>query len=171
MLKVLGGVLVTVGSSMIGFYSAAGLYSHIKVLSCIIHTLRYMKSEISFTLTPIPDLMEHLAIREKGAVGEFFSRCNSALTALGTKSFGEIWSECVDGTLKDVLKEDEIQTFKSLGELLGRYDSEEQAIGIDRETERFVFYLQRAEQEKARLGKLYGAMGVLCGIAVVIILI
>ena len=171
MLKMLGGILVTAGSAAIGFYSAAGLYSHIKILTRIISALRYMKSEIGFTLAPIPDLTQRLAERERGATGVFFGRCNSELSNLGEKTFGEIWSECADATLKNALKEDEIQTFKDLGELLGRYDSQEQALEIERAAERFDFYLQRAEQDKIRLGKLYGAMGVLCGIAVVIILI
>lgn len=171
MLKIIGALLVAGGATAMGLISVSGLTARVKLLSRLVEALGYMRGEISFNLTPLPDIIQSLSAKTGEADKNFFWVCQRGLKKLGDKPFPEIWRESIDSTLGHLLKEEELITFAALGDVLGRYDSEEQVRSLEYAEKRLSLYLQIAETERAQQGKVYGAVSVLSGLAAIIILI
>ena len=171
MLKTAGAILVIGGAAILGSYAVYGLNLRVRVLLQWMEALNTIRSEIRFALVPIPELMQLLGNRSGGEVGDFFAECASQLENMDGVTFSEIWSNSLKKTLGGILKNEEKLALGALGDVLGRYDAEEQVNGIEHALSRLEYFYTTAEQERSRLGRVYGAMGVLSGIAVVIILI
>ncbi|BDF71047.1 hypothetical protein CE91St41_17260 [Oscillospiraceae bacterium] len=170
MLKMLGAILLTGGAAALGFAAAGQLASRVTALRALLGALELMERELAFTLPSMPELLASLAERAAPPAGGFFARCARGLGRLGEQSLGEIWRQALEEYPMD-LKEDELQTLRGLGDVLGRYDGEgqRQALGLARE--QLSRSLVSAEEDRDRQGKVYGALGLTAGTFLVILLL
>lgn len=170
MLKLIGSVCVIVGFAMLGAQKVSGLSAHAALLRQLQEALSSIRSEILFSLTPVPVLLERLGARQD-AVGQLFQSCAGRMKELGDRAFADLWEECVELELGQALKQEEFRVVAGLGAVLGRYDAQEQAGAMDHALDRLEQFSLRAEEERSRSGRVYGTVSVLCGVAAVIILI
>lgn len=129
MLKLLGAILLTTGAAAIGFSAASQLGRRVKNLRALIAALELAERELSFRLTPIPDLLDELSRRAQAPINGFFSRCLDDLDQLGEQSLGQIWNHALIDWPMDLDKEDRT-ALSELGQVLGRYDGDGQREAI-----------------------------------------
>lgn len=171
MLKWIGIILVIGGAAAVGIRAVGQLSTRVRLIRQLIGDLGYMRSEISFNLTPMPELVERLEERSAREGKSFYQTLRTGLARLGDDSFADIWKAAVTSALGPHLKNEELTVLISIGGVLGRYDSEEQVRSIEYACERLQTYLKSAETERSEQGKVYGAVSVLSGIAAIVILI
>lgn len=170
MLSLLGAALVTAGTGAIGFGAAAQLGRRVGELRAMVTALELMERELSFRLTPIPELLDELSRRTPLPARPLFARCLGGLDRLGEESLGQIWTAAVEETLHDLRGEDRA-ILAELGQVLGRFDGDGQGQAVGQARLRLSHQLEGAERERDSHGRLYGALGVTAGAFFVILLL
>jgi len=83
---------------------------------------------------------------------------------------GKAWKNSVK-TVNNNLKKEDIEIIASLGNLLGKTDSEGQVNQIEEIKELLNIQIEKANLDKEKSEKLYKTLGLTIGLAIVIILI
>ena len=168
MLRLAGALMVAGGMSTLGFLAAGGLGRRVRTLRALAGALELMERELSFRLTPMPELLEGLAKRAPPPADRLFARCRAGLADLGERSLGELWRE---GLAEFPLKGDERLLLEGLGEVLGRYDGEGQRSALREARSALEGMLEEAQAERVRLGRVYQVTGTAAGAALAILLL
>lgn len=170
MLKLLGALLLAGGAVFLGLSAAAQLERRVKNLRRISSALEQLARELTFRLTPMPELLSALARETCPPVQNFFAYCRDGLERLGEVTLAQLWSEALDAVPMD-LGEEERSALRDLGQVLGRYDGEDQREALSLCRVRLDHCLTHAEEERTRLGRVYGAMGLAAGVFLTILLL
>ena len=170
MIKLIGAILITGGMASAGIAAVHKLSARIDLIARLLSALEIMQSEICFRLTPIPEVAEIISKGSRGEVKAMFDIVAEGAKNLGSHSLNTIWGKAVSETCK-LLNPEEMYVVVGLGNSLGRYDSENQVSAIEYVRRRLERCLTDAEAEKKRQGRMYGALGLLCGLAVAIIFV
>ncbi len=171
MLRLVGAILVAGGATAVGLAAAGMLKTRVDVLSSLVLALDTIHTEITFRLTPLPELMRLLEKQTSPPANELFINCTKHMDELGQKTFSSIWITAVEESAALGLTRDEKQILEELGVFLGRYDAESQVKAIAYTRHRLQRVLDGALDDRQKQGKLYKMLGVITGAAVVIILI
>lgn len=171
MIKIIGAILLVGGAAVLGLSASAGLTTRARVLAGFSRVLNIMNSEISERLTPLDELMRRLATVTSAPLDAFFGQCADEMKEKPDIPFGLIWTKQLSRAEYLRLKPQEAETLYSLGNVLGRYGADEQRAAISHTARCIESMSAAAERDRARLGKLYAKLGVICGIAVVIVFI
>ncbi len=171
MIKIIGAMFLIGGATVIGMAASLTLTVREKSLKGFLSALHMMHSEIGERLTPIDELMKMLAETTPTPISVLFDGCVREMLAKPDVPFCLIWRREVKNAEYLKLKPSETETIAALGNVLGRYGAEEQKRSIEHsircvESMHFV-----AEGDRKRLGGLYAKLGLICGIAVVIVFI
>jgi len=160
-------ILIIVASSMMGILFSQKYINRVKQLKNFKIALNILKTKMQYTYAPLPDIFLDISKSITGQVGVLFlEACKQMKTKNATQSF----NEAVDTTNMDVTKQDK-EAMKNLGKMLGATDIVGQINEIEL-TENFINkQIELAEEEKQKNAKLYKTLGVLGGIAIVIILL
>ena len=170
MLRWLGAILVAGATSAAGLAAIQRLGARVRLLSAFVTALDVMLAEITFNLTPLPELMSLLSRRSAPPARSFFLHCACLMKRLGEEPFLTLWQKAV-GDMGAEWRAGERDVLMDLGAVLGRYDHKAQARAITLAKSRMEALLARAEGERARQGRIFGALGAASGLAIVIILI
>ncbi len=171
MIKIIGAILLVGGAAIIGVFASSELAVRARVLEGFLSALDIMRSEIGGRLTPISELMEKLSHESPSPLSNFFSECCEEKNKKPDVPFFLIWSKALSRADYLRLKSNEKDVIKELGSVLGRYGAEEQINAISHSQRRISSLWEAAENDRGRLGKLYAKLGLISGMAVVIILI
>ena len=171
MLKLVGALLLTAGASALGLCAAGQLRDRVKTLRSLVGGLEVLGRELSFRRTAMPELMERTA-RQAGAPARYlFARCRDHLEELGERTFGQIWTQAVEEEPELLLAEPERAILRELGQVLGRYDADDQLAALERADRELTACLARAEEDRRRLSRVYTALGVGSGAMLAILLL
>ena len=143
MLRVVGAVLLIGGTAFLGFSAAAALGRRVRTLRVLLGVLELMEREISFRLTPMPDLLEELARRARPPLRELFMRCREGVNRLGEKDLGQLWRDAL----------------------------EQIPLGLEGGRGQWSETLRRAEAERVQQGRMYGVLGLTAGAFLAIMLV
>lgn len=171
MIRILGSLLLIGGATVIGVCASNELSVRARVLGNFLLMLDIMRSEIGACLTPVSELMEKLALEASSPLDKFFSSCAKEKRERADVPFSLIWAKNLSRAESLKLKSNEKEVLRELGSVLGRYSAEEQVNAISHIMRRVSTLADSAESDKKRLGKLYAKLGVICGVAIVIVLI
>ena len=171
MIKIIGALFLVGGASIIGIYASNELFVRSRVLGSFLASLGIMRAEIGGRLTPICELMEYLAKEVPPPLGFFFAACGKEKREKADTPFYLIWKKNITHAEYLKLKPNEAEVISELGGVLGRYGAEEQISAIAHLERRVSSLAERAENDRKRLGKLYAKLGLLCGVAVVIVFV
>lgn len=169
-MKLIGAVLLAGGAAFLGFSAAAQLERRVKSLRGMLNALETLERELTFRLTPMPELLAELAKHAQPPVNAFFARCREGLDTLGEHTLSELWNEALDTVPMDLGPED-LQALRELGGILGRYDGEGQREALALARTQLGQCLTTAAEERTRLGRVYGALGLTAGALLVILLL
>lgn len=170
MLRIIGAVLLIGGAASLGFSAAASLGRRVRTLRALLGALELMERELSFRLTPMPDLLDELSRRTAQPLRAFFSRCRAGLDRLGQTDFGQLWRESLEQTPLG-LGDEELSLLAGLGGILGRYDGEGQRAALERCRGQLSETLRRAEADRIQQGRMYGVLGLSAGAFLAIMLV
>ena len=171
MLKLLGVILLMLGAAGLSFGAVGQLKAQVASLRSLTGALEQMKRELSFRLTPMPELMERVAHQARAPARYLFAHCRDHLWELGEKSFSQLWREALCGEPDLLLGEREREVLTDLGEVLGRYDAAGQREALERAADELGRCLRRAEEDRDRLGRVYTVLGLGSGAMLVILLL
>ena len=161
----IGAGLVTSGCAGLGISMALSLKKRLKLLSSIVAAIDYIQAEISYGLTPLPELLNGLAGRD-AALRDLWNAVAGAWKP--GESFSNVWTDKVSEL---DLKESDRLTFGEIGTILGRYDADRQVSRLAFIKKRLELSLAEAREELKKNGKLFCVLGIACGLAAAILLI
>lgn len=171
MIRILGSLLLIGGATVIGVCASSELSTRARVLASFLPVLDIMRSEIGNCLTPVSELMEKLSQEAYAPLDKLFSECAKEKRERPDVPFSLIWAKSLSRAENLKLKSNEKEVLRELGSILGRYSAEEQVSAISHIMRRVGTLAESAAEDKKRLGKLYAKLGVICGVALVIVLI
>ncbi len=169
-MRAAGALLLLGGAAALGCSAAAGLGRHVRVLEALSGALELMERELSFRLTPMPELMDRLARRSAPPVDQLFAHCRDGLEALGEVPLAALWREGL-GLESLGLEAEERSALDLLGDVLGRYDGQGQLEALAQTRGELDQALERARGERDRMGRVYRVLGVTGGLLLVILLL
>lgn len=130
------------------------------------NALNMFKTKIKFTYEPIPEIFEEISKQFQTNTGRIFklASCNMEVLAAG-----EAWNMAVDTNILCINDEDK-SILKNLSKLLGQTDIEGQINQIDLTNQFLNEQIEKAEKERLKNEKMYRTLGMVIGLAIVIIL-
>lgn len=130
-------------------------------------SLNMLQTKIKYTYMPLPDIFEEIASSCSLAVASIFSKAKEKMKKV---TAGQAWEEAVDEAKNTGFQQEDNNTIKSLGKLLGKTDVEGQISEIELVQVFLETQIQKAEEECQKNQKLYKTLGIVGGLGMVIIL-
>lgn len=169
MLRLAGAVLLAAGPAVIGFHAARRLARRPRLLRELAAALEQMEREISFRLTPLPELFVRLSQEYSGPVGALFSCCARDMDDLGQRSLSQIWRQALTEATLDLDSRGQ-RALEELGEVLGRYDGDGLRGALRQTCGELTAAAEEAERERERKGRMDQVLGLTTGALLVILL-
>ena len=164
MMRLFGGILITVCGCWIGERRACGLRKRKEVLERIVENLEQLRRELEFRQTPLPELFERLGQTACEPVSGLFLHWDDWEAGTAVQ-----WEKRV--TKLPLLTQEERYTLSSLGAVLGRYPVREQGEAIGAVCTYLRQCTRQADSEYSRMGKVYRGLGAACGGILVVLLL
>lgn len=170
MIRLMGALLTVGGGAFLGFDAHRRLNRRARVLRQLAGALEQMDREISFRLTPMPQLMEELAADYPPPVGDLFANCRKGMDQLGERSLAEIWRQALADTPLD-LEGRAAGILDELGEVLGRFEESGLRSALARAGAELTREAELAREDGEKRGRMYQVLGLTCGGLLVILLL
>jgi len=152
---------------MIGILISKKYSNRVRELREFKNALHMFKAKIRFTYEPIPEIFKEISTSINSNIGSVFSIASNNMKLLAA---GRAWDLALNTNLLNINEEDK-NVLKNLSKLLGKTDMEGQVNQIEI-TETFLDeQIAKAEEEKKKSEKMYRSLGVIIGLAIVIILL
>ena len=156
MLRVMGALCIVTGSGAFGFAMAAASRREERQLRQLLGALEYLSCELSYRLTPLPNLCQGAAEGRGGVVAEFFLELARELERQAEPDV----QTCVRAALDSMeLPASLRRILTELGQTLGRFDLPGQLRGLElsiRETEQALRAIQEGAPERRRSWQTLG---------------
>ena len=165
-LKIIIYSFIFLTSSAIGILISKKYDDRVKELKEFKNALNMFKTKIKFTYEPIPEIFREISESidtKPGLVFKFASSNMKLLTA------GDAWNRAVDTNILNINEEDK-SVLKNLSKLLGKTDLDGQVSQIELTSLFLDEQIKKAEKEKTKNEKMYRTLGMIIGLAIVIIL-
>lgn len=159
--------LILIASSMIGKFLSKKYVYRLEELEEMQNALNILKTKIKFTYEPIPEIFEEISKQINSNTGKIFKLASSNMEVLAA---GDAWNMAVDTNILSINEEDR-SILKNLSKLLGQTDIDGQINQIELTSKFLDEQIVKAEKEKSKSEKMYRTLGMVIGLAIVIILI
>lgn len=157
---------IFLSSSAIGFLISKKYEERVKELKEFKNALNMFKTKIKFTYEPIPEIFKQISNSIDSKTGRIFELASYNMKLL---TAGDAWNMAIDTDLLSINEEDK-SILKNLSKLLGQTDMEGQVNQINLTTAFLDEQIEKAEKERAKNEKMYRTLGMIVGLAIVIIL-
>jgi len=165
-IKILIYSFIFLSSSMIGILLSKKYSSRVKELQEFKNALNIFKTKIRFTCEPIPEIFTEISGSINSNIGSIFKMASNNMKLV---TAGEAWNSALDTEVLNIDDEDK-SILKNLSKLLGKTDVEGQISQIELTSTFLNEQISKAEREKNKSEKMYRTLGVILGLAIVIIL-
>ena len=169
MYRWIGAAMILGAAGWIGWSESAVLRKRAALLRELAASLERMERELTFRLTPLPELLSRLGREVSEPLSAFYSSCARHARAPET-AFWRNWQEEAE-KLSPYLDRPAVESLCRLGRGLGRYDEEGESRLIKTAAAELREHLSRAETESDRLGKIYRTLGITGGAFLILVLI
>ncbi len=171
MLKLFGAVLALAACAGIGFTLARNYTERPRQLRAIESALQMLETEIVYGATPLTEALDHIAAGCEPGINILFHQTAKELRQAGGCTAGEAWQQALAALfLVSALKNTDIAVLKRLGVSLGLSDRLDQEKHLKLAREQLRQEIKNAEELALKNGRLYRYLGVLGGLALVLIL-
>ena len=161
---ILGFILIL--CTYIGILKAKSYDNRVLELKRIKSALEVLKSKIEFTYEPIKDIFEEIS---KIVYSERQNIFQETLKNMNYHNVTDSWNKAIEEEQR--LVEEDKNTIKLFGKLLGKTDKAGQINEINVTSKLLDSLIEKAEQEKSKNYKLFKTLGTVVGIGICIILI
>lgn len=169
MIRLMGAALLTAGCAALGLAGVARLEGRVRDLGALAAGLDAMERELGWRLAPLPDALETAGRAAGGGAARFFAQCAGAARE-GGRAFQELWRDSLEAAPLR-LAEGDRALLRRLGQVLGRYDADSQRRALAEAAAELRALRAEAAEDRRRLGRVYGVLGVAGGLLLVILLI
>lgn len=172
LLKIIGGILVITGSTIIG-YTVSGNYSkrpvQLKILQSLIQML---ENEIRYMSSIITDAFRKIARSSNNVTTSFFITTLEYLESERYTNIGEAWENAIKENIgRTALNKEDAEILISFGKMLGNSDVQGQIKNIVYTLQQLNLQQHKAEEAKKKYDTMYKTLGILGGTVAVILLI
>lgn len=167
MIKGIFLILIFLTSSGIGMLISQKYRNREKQLKEIKNAFHILETKIRFTYAPMPEIFGEIAEGTSGPVSNIFALAKEKMKET---SAGRAWEEAIEEENTELRKEDK-EVLKELGVLLGKTDVEGQISQIKVTNIFLEEQIEKAGQERKKNEKLYKTLGMVTGLAIIIVLI
>lgn len=170
--KFIGGFLIISSTTLIGF-SYGGRYSNrLNNLIYMEQCLKILETEIVYGAIPLPEALSSVYHKGNKKVSIIFEDIKNHLLENKKGDVFESFAHVINSS-KDKLnfRKEDIEIILSLGRVLGSSDREDQEKNFKLILTQINVLQREAKLEKDKNEKMYKNLGVLTGIAIVIILL
>lgn len=166
--KWIGAMLVIAGCGAVGFSVASNHRKTEAGLRQLQEALSYMESELSFRLTPLPELCRRAGFSQKNGVGQTFRQLARELDSQISPDV----EACMHEVLCRVELPKEVQEgFRKLGTSLGRFDLEGQVKGLKQVQDYCRRELEIMSQNREERLRSYQTLGLCAGASLAILFV
>ncbi|ABN52079.1 MAG TPA: stage III sporulation protein AB [Hungateiclostridium thermocellum] len=171
LLKIIGSLIVFMSSSLLGYMYSRRCSKRPAELRALQGYLQMFETEISFMSNVLKDAFTKIYMYDDSSVAVFFKGTVEALENDTGITAGEAWAKAVKENIKNTSlnKEDE-EIIISFGKMLGSSDVEGQIKNIRLTINQLKLQEQKAEELRAKNEAMYRNLGILGGLAIIIIL-
>ncbi len=153
--------------SLIGILISKKYVNRVNELREFKNALNMFKTKMRYTYEPIPDIFVEIAKNTSSNISNVFKK---AVEKMPVCTAGEAWNLALK--LEDLNIDDEDKNvLENLGKLLGKTDLEGQLNQIEMTMDLLDKQIKKAEIQKDKSEKMYRTLGMITGIAIVIIII
>lgn len=170
MIRLVGAALVTAGCGALGLAGTARLDGRVRDLGELAAGLDALQRELGWRLAPLPDGLETAAGLVRGPAEQFFTGCARGAGLPDGRAFQEVWREELDAAPLRLRPEDRVLV-ERLGPVLGRYDGDSQRRALEDAAAGLRALQETAADDRRRLGRVYGVLGVSAGLLLAIFLL
>lgn len=170
MIRLLGAALVIAGSAAVVLKEVWRLDGRVKDLVELSAGLETLQRELCWRLTPLPEAMNEAAEGTHGRAAALFVWCAQETRHLDGRAFQRVWQDGLE-CCPLLLNEEDRAALERLGAVLGRYDADGQRQAIDSAVGSLNHQKTQAAEDRSRLGRVYGVLGITAGLFLVILLI
>ena len=170
MIHTFGAALLIMGCGGLGLSAVNRLDSRVQDLRGLSAGLEILQRELGWRLSPLPRALEAAAEGTHGRAAQFFAFCAQGVKQLAGASFQTLWNKGLEQCPLRLSREDRA-LLEQLGPILGRYDGDSQRQAVENVLSGLSSRLARAEDDRRRLGRVYGVLGVTAGLFLAIALI
>lgn len=170
MIRMLGAVLLIAGCGGLGLGAVGRLDGRVRDLRELAAGLELMRRELGWRLTPLPKALGTAEAGTQGRAAQFFRFCAQRAVCLSGMPFQQLWREGLERCPLCLDREDRA-LLEQLGPVLGRYDGDSQCQAVEKVLAGLVRQQAQAEENRRRLGRVYGVLGVTAGLFLAILLI
>ena len=153
--------------SIIGLLKSQKYVYRVEELQEFKNALNMFKTKIKFTYEPIPDVFLEISKKIKGDVGKLFW---DASRNMSLDFAGDAWEKSLNNS-NIMLLEDDKEALRSLGKLLGSTDIDGQLSQIRLVNGFLNEQIKEAIEQKDKNETMYKKLGIIVGLAVVIVLV
>lgn len=166
-MKILGAVLIIGACGGVGLTKAAAHRRFEKELENLITALEYMECELSYQLTPLPELCRKTAAMITGSIQELFHKLAQELEAQISPDVSACMSVASDKASK--LSPQAMPLIVQLGQWLGRFDLSGQVKSLESITKQCKNTLKALQENRAQTLRGYQTLGFCAGAALAIL--
>lgn len=171
MLKIFGAGLAVSACTGIGFAIAGDYTERPRQLRAVESALQMLETEIVYGATPLREALELLAVRCEPGIAVLFRHTAAELQQGSGCTAGEAWQKALAVLYQtSSLKSADIIVLKRLGVSLGMSDRRDQEKHLKLAREQLQQEIRLAEELALKNGRLCRYLGVLGGLALVLVL-
>lgn len=161
---------MVISAAGLGFSPCYEMECRARVLQKLLQMLQYLKGEIRYGNTSLPDAFLGISRKMPEEYGAFLKEAAMEMENASGVRFGEIFEKCAKEKLPlSVLKADEREAFCSLGESLGYLDLTMQLKMLDQYEDELKGSLEALRREMPEKKKVYRSLGMLGGMLLAIL--
>ena len=170
MIRWMGAALLVAGCGGLGLCGVGRLDGRVRDLRELSAGLEALRRELGWRLAPLPRALETAAGTGQGRAACFFRFCAQRAGHLDGVSFQQLWREGLERCPLWIDREDRA-LLEQLGPVLGRYDGDSQREAVGHILDALARQGEQAAENRRRLGRVYGVLGVAGGLLLAVVLI
>lgn len=170
-MKLLGALLIIFSTSWMGMLGGRRLADRPRQLEKLRSDLMLLEMEINYSITPLPQVLQKLASYSHWPINYLWQRTFDNLSNGEGLTAEEAWIRSLESfASKAALSNNDFTILKDFGSGLGLANRQEQVKKFKLLQEQLRAHQKEAEQIKQKSERIWRTMGVLGGIALVILL-
>jgi stage III sporulation protein AB len=172
LLKIAGSIIVILSCSFLGFILSGDCSRRPRQLRELQSLLQMFENQISYLSDIITEAFERIGRVGRNGTGIFFSRAVEILKNENAPSASVAWEQAVRQCIRTTaLNREDEEILLNFGKLLGNTDIEGQLKNIRLTLGQLALQENKAEESRKKNENMYRSLGMLGGIAVVIVLL
>lgn len=169
--KIIGGVIIILASTMAGAVVAHGYSARVEQLRALQCCFRIFENEVVFMSNPICQAFMNIYHTQNNQIGCIFKNTADNLCSKKGLTACEAWEASIRQNIESTsLNKEDKAVLTDFGNMLGCSDRNGQVSNINMTIEKLKLQESKAEEKRKKFGSMYRKLGILGGLAIVILL-